>query len=51
MFDRRCRSVPVHFDALNRPQFDADAFREAVLGATEAADPTEFQQLLIDEIA
>jgi hypothetical protein len=51
MLERRCRHVPVRFDGLNRPQFDADALREAVLGGPERADPSEFQQLFIDEVA
>ncbi|MGD9537703.1 MAG: hypothetical protein AB7P52_08665 [Alphaproteobacteria bacterium] len=43
---RRCRIVPVGFDAAGRLRFDEAALEDAIAGAPEAADPGYFRALL-----
>jgi hypothetical protein len=46
LIDRRCRVIPVAYDEHNLPQIDSTALADAVVGAGETADPSEFRRLL-----
>lgn len=45
--ERRCRVIRPKFDARNRPMIDTQMLEEAVVGGSEVADPTEFQDLFM----
>jgi len=49
--ERRCRILQATFDDRNRPQIDAVAFRDAVVGGEANVDPAEAQEILLGRSA